>query len=718
MTRLNPLACASLLTTLVWMSFSAWGGSFEGLTYSTSTSIKVGEWNTNFSEAKDYAEKHDLPLVVFWARSVCGYCKGLAANLSSQSVRTWMKSSGCVFAFGKDYSENGQKTYDFARYGGTSTPVGNYFPYCRVYWKSKKVNYGFCGREKNGKIANSVSAFVLSSNLFMSTVKKQIAVIPLNVTSDTAVCTVSGGGKYRVNTKVTLKAKAASKYVFSGWYEKSKLLSQKPSYALTVGSEEISIVGKFILKTNDWAKIEFSLPAELARGSAVEYPVSRSGGSAFTVSFSGLPKGLAYSSGNLKGTPSKSGFYTLTGKVKTATGTTVSQKSAVTVRGVGESTLRVKSNDTSLGTVSGSIVALPGKSRTLKATPKKNRLFAGWYADDGCQTLLTRKASWKTTVPGTDTVYYGRFVTKTADKEAQRLAVGGVPVETSLSITNTYWRGVAMELPVSSEAILATTVTASTLPAGLSLKKITTGEYKICGTPTTAKTYATTLKVSSGGGSLSRKIVFVIKPQPTWAVGTFEGYAAFDEATGRGAGRASMTIASSGSTSGKFALGGTNWTFSAKGYAVALTTKPRELDWSFTLTATATYKSFKRPLTLVVKSGQFVNCMTCSDAVGGGEDFALDLLRNIWKDSLDLPARPIGSFSLDPDYYPSGVSVQLSAKTTTAKFAGRLTDGTSVSCTSTLFYDPRYETYAAFLIIPATKTYPGGLYEVDLGKGE
>ena len=43
MTRLNSLACASLLTAIAWTSVPAWGGSFEGLTYSTSTAIKVGE---------------------------------------------------------------------------------------------------------------------------------------------------------------------------------------------------------------------------------------------------------------------------------------------------------------------------------------------------------------------------------------------------------------------------------------------------------------------------------------------------------------------------------------------------------------------------------------------------------------------------------------------------------------------------------------------------
>lgn len=695
-------------------------GSFKGLEYSTSTTIKPGVWNTKLDEAKDYANKHDLPLVVFWARSVCGFCTGLASNLSSPSVTKWMRDSGYVFVFGKDYGTDGQETYDFARYGGNwSSPIGNYFPYCRVYWKSKNINYGFCGREKNGKVANSASAYVMSASLFMSTVKSKTAVIPITVTSDTAGCKVSGGGKYRIGTKITLKASAMKGYVFSGWYEGSTLRTQKTSYSYTVGSSDATFVGKFIPKADDWAKVSFSMPSEITRGLAVSYPVTASGGSACSVSFSGLPSGLKYSSKQIMGTPKKSGFYTVTGKTKTASGKTATQKNALVVRGTGECKLEVASNDTTLGTVSGRIVALPGKSRTLTATPKKNRLFAGWYRDATHTTLLSRKKSWKTKVPDVDTVYYGRFVTKTADQNALLLKVDEQVAVTNSVITNVFWRGVKMALPVSSSAILSTSISASSLPAGLSLKKIATEQYVVSGTPTTAKTYVSTLKVkSSGGGTISRKVVFVIVPQPSWAVGSFDGIAAFDEKSGNGVGRATMTIAASGKTSGKFALGGTNWTFTATGYSLAETSKPRELDWAFTLNATAVYKKLKRQFTLVVKSGQVIDYMMCSDATGGSDDFDLDLVRNIWKDAGAFPARPSGTFALDPAYYPSNLNVTIPVNGTSAKFAGTLNDGKVVSCSSMLYYEPRYRTYCAFLIVPASKTYPGSLYDVDLGVGE
>ena len=68
--------------------------------------------------------------------------------------------------------------------------------------------------------------------------------------------TVSGGGKYPVNKRATVKAKPAKGYVFSWWFyydgEDYVMLSQEPSYSVAVGTEDLTIYAEFIKKSEDW----------------------------------------------------------------------------------------------------------------------------------------------------------------------------------------------------------------------------------------------------------------------------------------------------------------------------------------------------------------------------------------------------------------------------------------------------------------------------------
>ena len=124
--------------------------------------------------------------------------------------------------------------------------------------------------------------------------------------------TVSGAGSKAYKSKVTLKAKAASGYVFQGWYLDDVLKSQKATYSFTAPLDGVTYTAKFITKAADKAGIgmEFggvgfgamdggsgspALPAMTnVCGVVTTWPVAASGLTAVSVSVSGQPKGMKY----------------------------------------------------------------------------------------------------------------------------------------------------------------------------------------------------------------------------------------------------------------------------------------------------------------------------------------------------------------------------------------------------------------------------------------
>ena len=62
--------------------------------------------------------------------------------------------------------------------------------------------------------------------------------------------TVSGGGKKAYKSKITLKAKPASGYVFDGWYLKGVLKSKDRSWTIKVPLNGATYTAKFVAKKN------------------------------------------------------------------------------------------------------------------------------------------------------------------------------------------------------------------------------------------------------------------------------------------------------------------------------------------------------------------------------------------------------------------------------------------------------------------------------------
>ena len=686
-----------------WSSSAA---SYQGISYSSA--VARGKWTSSFAAAKKAADKENVPLVVIWVSTGCGFCKTFGYNLSRSAVTSWMKSRKFYFVIGVDSKDEGDDVKNFVRNNS------RLYPYCCVYWKKngngKTVTAKFTGR--SGSAAMSDSTFRSKVDKYAQAGKYALKHV-LTVVSDVASCAVSGGGEYKTGASATLKAVAAKGYVFSGWYlSNATLLSQKTKYAYAMPGAAAAVTGRFIQKTGDWAKISYSISPEYAKSKAMAaVAVTASGGSLPSVSFSGLPKGMKYASGKVSGKPTKSGIYKVIGKVKTAGEAVAAQTNSVVVRASGEYVVKVAvdSASTGLGSVSGSGVYKKSKTVSLTAKPKSGNVFTGWY--DGA-TRASLAKTYKYKVAAQDVTFAATFATKAEDRAAVALAVAGVAQQPGVLLTNTVTRGVRVNWPVAHEAISASQVTASGLPKGLKFKKATGGGYVIAGVPTVAssvdsktkrrKPSVVTLKVKTAGNTVTYKLAIVVEPLPTWATGTFAGHASL----GGVVGPASLTVSASGAISCKYVLNGATWKFSATGYATdnaaAVAT-----DRAFTIAATAKSGKSTRAMTIVVTPGWIAEDGTSllNHSFAAGEDevkTALDLRRVAWSDKGANKIFKTGTFALTDDL--AGVRMKV-ASSGAVTFSGKL-DGQTVSASTWVRLEPDGTCYA-WLVIPTTTVRPG-----------
>ena len=108
------------------------------------------------------------------------------------------------------------------------------------------------------------------------------------------------------------------------------------------------------------------------------------------------------------------------------------------------------------------------------------------------------------------------------------------------------------------------TVTASGLPAGITLVNFGGGAYAFKGFTAKAGTYLVTVKAMLNGKTVTQRVALKVDGLPAWAKGTFNGAVSTDGDSY--AGLATITVSSVGKISGKFQELGTNWTFSATCY--------------------------------------------------------------------------------------------------------------------------------------------------------
>lgn len=377
-----------------------------------------------------------------------------------------------------------------------------------------------------------------------------------------------------------------------------------------------------------------------------------------------------------------------------------------------------------------------GKSVKLKATAEKGFVFAGWFVEgDANRLALDAQLSFK--MPEDDLALIARFVTKEHDEQSMSFSLDGRSLTSGgadVFVETNVMCGVQLNWPIVSQADSVTTVKASGLPSGLSLKRdAETKAYYVTGVPSSPSkvakkaTVPTPSKVkftmtTAGKNSKTYWVWVTVNPLPAWAYGTFAGFAAGDE-TGADAGVATLTVASSGKISGKFALGGTNWTYSATGYSF-FHDDEIETNRIFSLDGVAKVNSkVKQALALDVVSGWMLenptNRLGCSSAEGRVErGGGFSLRRNAWKDkALDVRPTAAKKSLAEQGYTNATVKVTSSGAVT---YSGKFNDGVKMDASSTTAFLDIDETIRAWMILPMTKKRAGfvDLIEIEKTKGE
>ena len=218
-----------------------------------------------------------------------------------------------------------------------------------------------------------------------------------------------------------------------------------------------------------------------------------------------------------------------------------------------------------------------GKKVTLKATADKGKVFGGWYFNSECTDLLDHSASLPFEMPEIGEVkLYAKFVEASADADRSNvqtvlyptgdpivLGKEGVLVEPIRCGVNIMW-------PIRADALSATTVKVSGLPAGLkftakeildSNKDPIVSANSIYGVPTKTGPYKIRITVTTAGkNSFDYDLYCDVTPLERWAVGLFVGFGGPKSFPGP----ISLTIAENGKISGKYSCSdGSVWTLSA-----------------------------------------------------------------------------------------------------------------------------------------------------------
>ena len=361
----------------------------------------------------------------------------------------------------------------------------------------------------------------------------------------------SGAGMHEAGKPVTLKATPEKGYVFSGWYEvhygtayrlESDVDFRTPTYSYMMPASNIVICAEFVSVTNDVAEISPMRGATVVSEAvctpniAIEPIVLDvvNCKSLPKVTVKGLPPGLKFTAKKLTtrdgsvlkantvyGAPTKSGVYEMTATVTTATKKTATTTVTFVVAdsAKGDRILRI-AYDKESGKVSGAGVYAEGKKVTLKATPAKGYVFAGWYYDG--EGRLEGEVDFRTptypyVMPTNDAALFAKFVPVGWDDAQLTVRIDGEEVSSHECKPKVAIPPVALNV---YDCISLPTVKVTGLPAGL---KFTAKELRnrdgsvlakantIYGTPTKSGVYATTVTVTTAGKKTATETVtFVV----------------------------------------------------------------------------------------------------------------------------------------------------------------------------------------------------------------
>ena len=108
-------------------------GAYAGY-ISTQPTVEPGKWTSDYDGAKAYAEKNNIPMIVFWANVDCGICKKIEQEMNnSEDFQNWKDQLKVLMVFVESNSKVKKWIKDNAR-----TKISKY-PYMAVYWPKNVV---------------------------------------------------------------------------------------------------------------------------------------------------------------------------------------------------------------------------------------------------------------------------------------------------------------------------------------------------------------------------------------------------------------------------------------------------------------------------------------------------------------------------------------------------------------------------------------------------
>ena len=276
----------------------------------------------------------------------------------------------------------------------------------------------------------------------------------------------------------------------------------------------------------------------------------------------------------------------------------------------------------------------------------------------------------------------------------------------SVLASQTFTVGVQAELgplPVSLNqvGVLSGKVVSGKVPDGMKIVVRNNGLY-VAGVPTKAGNYRLSIQpsVQSDGVTATAAAVFLnieVVVLDTRATGLFNGWTS---GGARGPGLIQMTVSALGKVTGKLAVGGTNYAFSATSF---------DTTTNGTCYVRVSAKSGKAvvPLRIAVSPGGPATAVLPDDP-----EASAVLYRNVWKDTeMAATLAPfLGYYTTTLPgnaAYGSGYLTFTVDKTGSVKTAGSLADGTAVSLSGTLILDETGRTFA--VVYAAPSGYKGGV---------
>ena len=108
-------------------------GAYAGY-ISTQSTVEPGKWTSDYDGAKAYAEKNNIPMIVFWANVDCRICKKIEKEMNnSEDFQNWKDQLKVLMVFVESNSKVKKWIKDNAR-----TKISKY-PYMAVYWPKNVV---------------------------------------------------------------------------------------------------------------------------------------------------------------------------------------------------------------------------------------------------------------------------------------------------------------------------------------------------------------------------------------------------------------------------------------------------------------------------------------------------------------------------------------------------------------------------------------------------